>query len=541
MTLTYLKKNNFRLLLLIVLLFPVTLLAQSANSVSLSVTPTLFEMAANPQQVWNSNVKVINNNPYTLTVYANAVNFAPQGETGQGKFIPVFETVTEGATLAEWIDITTDPIVLAPGESRQVPFTVRVPEAAAPGGHFAAITVGTRPPDDGSAFQIKTAQVVTSLFFVRISGDVIESGDVREFRTDRTFYSEPAANFSVRFENKGNVHIQPQGQITITNMWGKERGVIPINHRTHFGNVLPNSIRNFEFGWRGELDFNDIGRYTAELAIAYGSENRKFVTSRTYFWVIPVKPLLTILGIIIFIILFSMWAVRAYVRHMLSLQGYEPIRTPGGSFKRQGDVLIERRSVAAPVRAGWFDLRERLRKTKAFTDTLRAMGGFVLTYKLFFGAALVTVVLVVLIGYFISAVFEDTRDYEVIIENPNADVTISSEEILYEQRRAEADTGAPLVSGEASQIFTLTIINSSDTPGLAARVQETLEGEYEVSQLRSDLEETRDRSVIVYHPALQEEALALRGLLGDFILSALPPDQEAQEITIFIGNDYQTE
>jgi hypothetical protein len=58
------------------------------GGLSLSVTPTLFQMSAVAGQSWSSGVKVINNNPHELTVYAQVVNFAPQGESGEGKLIP---------------------------------------------------------------------------------------------------------------------------------------------------------------------------------------------------------------------------------------------------------------------------------------------------------------------------------------------------------------------------------------------------------------------------------------------------------------------
>lgn len=546
MTLTSLKKNKYvYVTFFYMLLWGACLQFVSAqtDSVSLSVTPTLFEMAAEPLQVWNSNVKVINNNRYPLTVYMSVTNFAPQGETGQGKFLPVFEDVTDGSTLAEWIEITDQPVVLGPGESKQVPFSVRVPEDATPGGHFAAIMVGTRPPDSDASFQIKTSQIVTSLFFVRIAGDVIENGVVREFTTSKSFYQEPNATFEVRFENKGNVHIQPQGEIVITNMWGKERGTIPINHKTHFGNVLPESIRKFEFTWKGEPSFSDIGRYTAVLTLAYGSDNRKFVTSKTFFWVIPVKPLLTVVGTFVLIVLFILWAVRAYVRKMLEVQGYQPDQ-PKARFIREGDVLIERRKkIDAPVKAGWSDLRTRLQKTKAFLDTLKALMDFIWAYRIFFGALLAFLIAATLIWLFVGSVLKDSRDYEITIENPDTDVTLSSEEILYEKQKESAPVTADKIDEELAtttpeQDFELIIVNSSDTTGQAAAMQRQLESKYEVSSLQSDFGESKERSVIVYHKDLQEEALALRTELGDFILSALPPGTEDRTITIYIGNDF---
>ena len=57
----------------------------------LSVSPTLFEMTANPEQTWSSNVRVINANPFPITVFTEVVNFAPAGDAGQGTLIPVFD------------------------------------------------------------------------------------------------------------------------------------------------------------------------------------------------------------------------------------------------------------------------------------------------------------------------------------------------------------------------------------------------------------------------------------------------------------------
>ena len=250
----YLKRINRRISFFcfcvgLVLLLPTLMYAQSG--LSLSVTPTLFEMSAVPSQTWNSSVKIINNNKTDITVYAQVVNFAPQGEQGEGKFLPVFEKATEGSTLAEWISISSEPILIEPEKSFSIPFTVSVPQNAAPGGHFAAILIGTKPPKTDGSIKVQTSQIVTSLFFVKIAGDVKEEGTVREFRVVNSFVDTPKANFEVRFENKGNVHLQPQGEIVITNMWGKERGIIPIsekdcspsqensNLRILFGNTLP--------------------------------------------------------------------------------------------------------------------------------------------------------------------------------------------------------------------------------------------------------------------------------------------------------------
>lgn len=530
------------LIFLAVLLFPWSAHAQQESRVlSLSVTPTLFEMSATPLQAWNSSVKVINNNPQELTVYAQVVNFAPQGETGQGKFIPVFEQETNGATLAEWIDISHEPITIPPEQSHAIPFTVNVPEGAAPGGHFAAILIGTQPPDTSGGYQMKTSQIVTSLFFVRVAGDVVEDGNVREFRTTERFVDAPEAQFEVRFENKGNVHLQPQGEIVITNMWGKERGVIPINHQTHFGNVLPESIRKFEFSWKGEATLSDIGRYKAVLALAYGDDARKFATSTTYFYVIPFKAMLIVLGSFGAIVFLLATAIKAYVRRMLALAGVDPrtehMRQGQRTYRKDGDVLIVRAvSIQAPVTEGVTDLQNRIRSVKETRELVSVLSGYVVSYRTFFLSALLVMLSITAIVFFFIEVTKEQRDYEVTIDAIDSDITISSEEILYERSN---ETSAPLPA-VTDQQYSLILVNSSDTPGAGASLQAFLQNKgYMITELHADLESTKERTVIVYDNQLQEEALILSGMLENALLSADARPSEAPSITVFIGNDLQ--
>jgi len=535
----------FSLLLLLLLLAP-----QGVSAITLSVTPTLFEMSAVPSQAWKSSVKVINNNKQDLTIYAQVVNFAPQGETGQGKFMPVFGDFTEGKTLAEWITVPADSVTIPRESSVEIPISVQLPSDAAPGGHFAAIMIGTKPPDDDNAFHVRTSQVVTSLFFVRVAGNVIENGTVRTFRVVDPFIDTPEAHFEVRFENKGNVHLQPQGEIVITNMWGKERGVVPINHQTHFGNVLPDSIRKFDFTWKGERSITDIGKYKAVLTLGYGQDQKKFSTQVANFWVVPVKPLLTVLGSLLAIILFASWAVRSYVRRILEMSHGNTYVPPSQRIvKRQvkdGDVMIQKRiSVADPIMSGMGDYKQRLRKTEALGEVIKTSLDFIYTYKKFFAGISVAIFAVVLIWYFFTEVLTSQRDYEVVIENPDVDITISSEDIHYEKNQ---NNDYEEVSKNAQdtiqppQSYELILVNSSDTPGAAADLQRTLINKlYTVADLKSDLDGSKEKTVIVYDIEIQEDALQLSKDLGGVLLSAnnLDINTNADTITVYIGNDYQ--
>ncbi len=544
-TMTSTLKSNFWgvcLFGLLAMTLPAAARAQEAQTIT--VSPTLFDIIASPAQPWESQLRVVNVNNYEISVYLEPVNFAPLGESGRGTLIPIVSEETRGGTLAEWITIAAGPIQVPPQQTVTVPFTLRVPEDAAPGGHYAAIMVGTKPPEspDGAS-KVQTAQYVTSLMFLRVAGDVIEAGDIREFRANDSFVQRPDTSFMVRFENKGTVHVQPQGDIKIYNMWGAERGTIPINHQTDFGNVLPNSIREFQFAWKADVSLYDMGRYQAIATLAYGEEAKQFVTATSYFWVIPLKQLAILIGAIALFAGILVLSVRLYVRKMLSLAGIEP--TPIQRGQRRPDTTVRRAEVApvktvvvsryqqalAPAR---LELREFLRQFTAWNkprELLVRLWLYVKRRKLVVGLMMALILMLILVGWFVSMVGERAVSYEVTIHNTDSSVTYSAEDLAYNDLRAATPR---TVTGTTTPI---TVINASGQSAAAARVKILLEDQgLTVGALAADPERADNRTVIVFSPT--EEALAKRvsELLGGALMSYGPADGPAG-VVVYVGSD----
>lgn len=518
----------------------VPFLVHGQEAITLSISPTIFDMSAEPGQTWNSTLRVINVNPFDLTVYADVVNFAPQGEGGDGRFLPVIDSEADGDTLAEWITISREPIIVPREQTMEIPLSVHVPVDASPGGHFAAILVGTKPiqgsPEEA---KIQTAQMVTSLFFSRVAGDVIESGSIREFTTEKTFLNSPEATFSLRFENKGNVHLQPRGEIKILNMWGEERGIIPINQYTKYGNVLPNSIRKFSFTWKGEWSISDIGKYRAIATLGYGTDEKKFTTAQTTFWVIPFTLLFwLILGLGTFIAI-TVWLVRLYVRHVLSMAGIniKNYQTLKAESRGQEVSKVRRlRSLRTPVDAGLLDLTERLRSKTSLSSRATELYRFIIQYRLFFFGALLGIGFIVVVAWYVTNANTKHRAYEVLyINNDETTTPVSSEEILYDQLRASQNIVQDPAFDES--LPTVSVVNRSGVPGRGAEVRLLLEQRgYKVTSLSADFTSPQSKTVIVYTPAQKEAALGLSPLLDNALLS-VSADEDHTELVIYVGSD----
>lgn len=542
-TISILKRQKNKLAALILILAAALTgtnfaLAQSPT-LTLSISPSLFDMSVNPGQEWRSSLRVINVNDYDLTVYVDVVNFLPQGESGDGRFVPINPEESKGSTLAEWFIINREPIVIPREQTYEIPLAVRVPSDAAPGGHFAAILVGTKPiaPEAGQA-QVQTSQMITSLFFARVAGDIQEIGLIREFTTESSWLSKPEATFDLRFENKGNVHLQPQGDIRITNMWGQERGVIPINQSTQFGNVLPESIRKFTFAWKGEWSISDIGRYTAEVTLAYGTNERQFATAKTNFWVIPIKLLLGILfGLLIFGATVT-WLVRLYVSRMLASAGID-VNEYQHAVRRNTlpKHRVVRASIHKPVTDGWKGWIANLKNKQTVKERIKAAYEPLYNNKLVVAGIMVVLLFVFMIVRFVVNANTDHRSYEIEYVNSDANVKLTSEEIIYNQLKLERTVNETEVDQALPKI---KVVNRSGVPGLGAEVKLRLEARgYEITELMADFSKTQNRTVVVYTGDLEREALRLSSRLQNAPASkSLEPfTDSAASIIVYVGDD----
>lgn len=541
------RKNFYIAFFFAIASLNLTPLATAQESLTLSVSPTLFDMSAEKGQSWQSSIKVINVNDYELTVYASVVDFIPRGESGEVSFVPINKEDELNNTLAEWINITNEPIVVPSEQTVEIPFSITVPKDASPGGHYSAVLIGTKPiQDNKKETKVQTSQMVTSLIFTRIAGDINESGDIREFRTTKSFLSRPEATFELRFENRGNVYLQPQGEIKIFNMWGEERGIIPINQNSHYGKVPQKTagsdgIRKFTFDWKGEWSMADIGRYRAEVTLAYGADDRQFANSETTFWVVPFKLLFSVLlGIIVFIFLVS-WLIKLYVRRMLKLAGVDVDNYSLDADKVANSITKRSRirgvKIHTPVKVGILDLKQGLRTSSNLLEYTKTFWSFTVKNRLFFLGILLIVIFVTLVVWYISNANTSHRAFEVTYVNNDSRVSVSSEEIIYNQMKSSNNESTSVAVATTSA--KINIINRSGLPGVGAKAKLVLEAKgYQVSELQADFSSPQTKTVVVYSEDYQTLALDISAELNNALISLNDTKSEKENtITIFLGAD----
>lgn len=291
------RKNYFGVFILF-FLFVFSFLVNEAyaqdSGEGVKISPVRVEDLVDPGQVLMKTVKVTNESSVPRDIYVFLRDFKAEGESGQAKLIePGSES---GSFLASWIEVATSGTPFLPNETKEMYFSIRVPEEAGPGGYYGAVVFGTKPPefmaesaDRGAGMSI--GQQAATLVLLQVKGDADESADIREFSTDKEYYNTPfEVKFLTRVENKGNVHLAPVGTLTVKNQFGKVVKEIIFNERV--SNVLPGTFRRFEHTWSDDMAF---GKYTATVGLTYGTpanlggQGMQSLYMEKTFWIFPWK------------------------------------------------------------------------------------------------------------------------------------------------------------------------------------------------------------------------------------------------------------
>jgi hypothetical protein len=168
--------------------------------------------------------------------------------------------------------------------------------------------------------QIGVSSRVGTILLIRVGGDAKEQLNVLDFKINNggQLFDYKNAVFSTRLENQGNVHVAPQGQLVIKNMFGRVSASIPFN--SDKGNILPISIRQFDNAWGGsgkagffqgfvsEWQNFGLGRYSARLDLEYGESQQRLQSPTISWWIIPWR---TAVLVLLFVVLAVIGIIRS--------------------------------------------------------------------------------------------------------------------------------------------------------------------------------------------------------------------------------------
>lgn len=251
------KKKIF--IFFVSVLISATYSVASADTVGLAVNQSVFSFDVDPgtEKEFFVNVENISNDKQQILL-------KPQDFIiGDNNQISSFSYNNELNGMKEWVKTENENIILEAKENRKIPIKVSVPKNATVGSHFSILGLNALPIVDGQNFQqtIVGGQIGVYVL-VNVRGDVSGKGEIKDF--EAPLITDKQAFLKADFENTGNIHYIPHGEIRIQNIF--TRKVQNLETEKHF--VFPGKKYSFQLNWNPPSLF---GIYKAQALFVDGN------------------------------------------------------------------------------------------------------------------------------------------------------------------------------------------------------------------------------------------------------------------------------
>lgn len=227
----------------------------------ITLSPSSREVTSDAGEVIDGTMKIINNGDvaYDFTVYArpysvNAENYDPN-----------FTDQKPNADLYKWVQFQKTEYSIEPDQTVEVPYTIRVPENAAPGGHYGVLFAETQAKAIGST-GVARQKRVGKIVYATVNGEYQTAGDLKEFILPFWQTDQPIES-SVRIENTGNVDYRAQVSTVAKDIFGRTKFKY-----TGDPVILPGTVRSAEMRWENAPSF---GFFTVEQTAKFLDKEHK--------------------------------------------------------------------------------------------------------------------------------------------------------------------------------------------------------------------------------------------------------------------------
>lgn len=221
---------------------------------TLSVAPSLIELEAEEGASGSQTLTVGNDGDEPIEVTAGVEPY--KGATGDRSAV-------------DWLAVEPAGFRLEPGDRQAVTVAIELPDGdLASGGRYAAVsfTTGARTPDQtGMAMAGKLA--VPFLIQVKGQGTLTREVDVPKLMP--VLAPDGRVGFTALLRNEGNLHVVPEGVVTVTRGDGSPYASLEVPRTTA---VLPGS--EVLLAAKGTVPLEPGGQYRATMIVDVGPEEQ---------------------------------------------------------------------------------------------------------------------------------------------------------------------------------------------------------------------------------------------------------------------------
>lgn len=264
--------------------------ASATPDQNLTLSPVKQKLELKAGQTYKGSFHLLNGGKsnYGLKVYSAPYSVKDENYTAD------FESKKANTDLEGWIKFAKTNYYLESNKSIDVDYTIRIPENARPGGHYAVLFAETLPKEGTSDFGVSSTQRLGMLAYVTVEGRYESGGNVKNYDVPFFQLKSPLAT-TTRVENTGNVDFNVIHKTEIYNIFGKKRHSAQKDYA-----VLPGTVRALKQNWDGGSSF---GLYRVEVHDQFLNTDtgKSFWVLMAPVWLYLLVPLVALVSIVFYV------------------------------------------------------------------------------------------------------------------------------------------------------------------------------------------------------------------------------------------------
>lgn len=282
-------------------LFFLCAIPKAHSAITYTIDPLVIDETLEARDIKTFTISITNNGTQPISAFPTVNNISlTDGGTLEAFLPPVSSDRTR--SLASWIEISRLGIQVPIGVTKTVPLTIRMHHAPEPGIYHAFIGFGDGRNRDEATQAVMDGRAPGTVVTVVVEDKKIEALKLATFFVDRFVTSPTNASARYVFKNPGDEPLAPTGEIIFYNSSGKEVGSSVVNPDNVV--ISPGEEHVFETTVPADGLF---GKYKAFLNVTYGESQTANVHDTSFFYVIPLRTVLIILGLLILIVALTAW------------------------------------------------------------------------------------------------------------------------------------------------------------------------------------------------------------------------------------------
>ena len=322
-------KKSFRLFLTFLFVITLSIIAKT-STYAIPISPDKYFININIGETQEKELTIMGRQEMTapVTLYLRAVGMKKIGEEHERDFY--IQDPNDKSEPANWITLSKTKVVVHPGETVTVPWSITPLSEAQCGTNLAAILISNNDysKENEDSTEVKLNKEVASQVHITINNNgecnnefhlqlmdfqVVKQKILGLFKLP--IYNYNNAKFETRIANDGNIIARsPMGFITVAGP-NIDRAQLPLN-KEHY-DIYPNTIRRFTTIWHDdkypdkgnffqklfyEIFHWRFGKYSATLGVTKNTDTN--IISTVTFLIIPWRPFVTLFVLIALTIIY---------------------------------------------------------------------------------------------------------------------------------------------------------------------------------------------------------------------------------------------